>query len=178
MYSVVLTMHCMLGMNVWGAIYGAQPADDRGAPMRAAASLIECCIKLPPYVEQFRFAPPAIFPSDRSTQQQPTPALSALIILNPLNLLLTCKAMLPPLRTTLRPAAASIMSMSASSSSSAIPALTSGKIIPLSRGMSSSSSVRQDGQAVKVERLTVFGAGLMGAGIAQVGAQNGLKVGF
>ncbi|KAK4683804.1 3-hydroxyacyl-CoA dehydrogenase, partial [Tremellales sp. Uapishka_1] len=30
--------------------------------------------------------------------------------------------------------------------------------------------------AYKVERLTVFGAGLMGAGIAQVGAQNGLKV--
>ncbi|CAD6567252.1 MAG: hypothetical protein TREMPRED_003435, partial [Tremellales sp. Tagirdzhanova-0007] len=28
----------------------------------------------------------------------------------------------------------------------------------------------------KVERLTVFGAGLMGAGIAQIGAQNGLKV--
>ncbi|KAK8853253.1 hypothetical protein IAR55_003955 [Kwoniella newhampshirensis] len=28
----------------------------------------------------------------------------------------------------------------------------------------------------KVEKLTVFGAGLMGAGIAQVGAQNGLKV--
>jgi 3-hydroxyacyl-CoA dehydrogenase len=27
-----------------------------------------------------------------------------------------------------------------------------------------------------VQRLTVFGAGLMGAGIAQVGAQNGLKV--
>ncbi|WVQ84640.1 hypothetical protein IAT38_006795 [Cryptococcus sp. DSM 104549] len=30
--------------------------------------------------------------------------------------------------------------------------------------------------ARKVERLTVFGAGLMGAGIAQIGAQNGLKV--
>ena len=28
----------------------------------------------------------------------------------------------------------------------------------------------------RVEKLTVFGAGLMGAGIAQVGAQNGLKV--
>lgn len=38
------------------------------------------------------------------------------------------------------------------------------------RHLSSSSKSKQ------VERMTVFGAGLMGAGIAQVGAQNGMKV--
>jgi 3-hydroxyacyl-CoA dehydrogenase len=36
----------------------------------------------------------------------------------------------------------------------------------------------QEAKGPKVERMTVFGAGLMGAGIAQVGAQNGLKVSF
>lgn len=41
----------------------------------------------------------------------------------------------------------------------------------MQRHLSSSSS-----NGKQVERMTVFGAGLMGAGIAQVGAQNGLKV--
>lgn len=65
------------------------------------------------------------------------------------------------------------------SSSSAIPVLTAGRILPVARGMASSSSAGSSGQeskGVKVERMTVFGAGLMGAGIAQVGAQNGLRV--
>ncbi|GFZ48769.1 hypothetical protein JCM24511_06518 [Saitozyma sp. JCM 24511] len=43
-----------------------------------------------------------------------------------------------------------------------------------SSGSSASSSTA--GSASGVKRLTVFGAGLMGAGIAQVGAQNGLKI--
>lgn len=42
------------------------------------------------------------------------------------------------------------------------------------KAAASTSSTTASGP--KVERMTVFGAGLMGAGIAQVGAQNGLKV--
>ncbi|KAE8539394.1 hypothetical protein D1P53_004494 [Cryptococcus gattii VGV] len=44
------------------------------------------------------------------------------------------------------------------------------RLSTVQRHLSTTSATR------KVERLTVFGAGLMGAGIAQVGAQNGLKV--
>ncbi|KAI9634116.1 3-hydroxyacyl-CoA dehydrogenase [Dioszegia hungarica] len=40
----------------------------------------------------------------------------------------------------------------------------------------STAMMGQEAKGPKVERMTVFGAGLMGAGIAQVGAQNGLKV--
>nr|KIR88312.1 3-hydroxyacyl-CoA dehydrogenase [Cryptococcus tetragattii IND107] len=46
------------------------------------------------------------------------------------------------------------------------------RLSTIQRHLSTTSATR------KVERLTVFGAGLMGAGIAQVGAQNGLKVGI
>ncbi|OWZ35725.1 3-hydroxyacyl-CoA dehydrogenase [Cryptococcus neoformans] len=44
------------------------------------------------------------------------------------------------------------------------------RLSTVQRHLSTTSAAR------KVENLTVFGAGLMGAGIAQVGAQNGLKV--
>lgn len=57
-----------------------------------------------------------------------------------------------------------------SAMSSQRPATTRLSIVQ--RHLSTTSAAR------KVERLTVFGAGLMGAGIAQVGAQNGLKVGI
>lgn len=46
------------------------------------------------------------------------------------------------------------------------------RLSTVQRHLSTTSAAR------KVENLTVFGAGLMGAGIAQVGAQNGLKVGI
>lgn len=46
------------------------------------------------------------------------------------------------------------------------------RLSTVQRHLSTTSATR------KVEELTVFGAGLMGAGIAQVGAQNGLKVGI
>jgi 3-hydroxyacyl-CoA dehydrogenase len=45
------------------------------------------------------------------------------------------------------------------------------------RSFKAAASNKSSGSGTKVERMTVFGAGLMGAGIAQVGAQNGLKVG-
>jgi len=50
--------------------------------------------------------------------------------------------------------------------------VAAGRLSTIQRHLSSSSS-----NGKQVERMTVFGAGLMGAGIAQVGAQNGLKVG-
>jgi 3-hydroxyacyl-CoA dehydrogenase len=46
------------------------------------------------------------------------------------------------------------------------------RLSTIQRHLSSTSAT----SAHKVERMTVFGAGLMGAGIAQVGAQNGMKV--
>jgi 3-hydroxyacyl-CoA dehydrogenase len=49
------------------------------------------------------------------------------------------------------------------------------RLSTIQRHLSTSTPQRQGGM-VKVERMTVFGAGLMGAGIAQVAAQNGLKV--
>ena len=51
--------------------------------------------------------------------------------------------------------------------------VAAGRLSTIQRHLSSSSS-----NGKQVERMTVFGAGLMGAGIAQVGAQNGLKVCF
>jgi hypothetical protein len=50
-----------------------------------------------------------------------------------------------------------------------------GRLSTIQRHLSSSGS-GSSSNGKQVERMTVFGAGLMGAGIAQVGAQNGLKV--
>ncbi|KAK1921960.1 3-hydroxyacyl-CoA dehydrogenase [Papiliotrema laurentii] len=51
-------------------------------------------------------------------------------------------------------------------------AMAATRLSTIQRHLSSTSAT----SAHKVERMTVFGAGLMGAGIAQVGAQNGMKV--
>jgi len=58
-----------------------------------------------------------------------------------------------------------------SSSKVSASGVAAGRLSTMQRHLSSSSS-----NGKQVERMTVFGAGLMGAGIAQVGAQNGLKV--
>jgi hypothetical protein len=58
-----------------------------------------------------------------------------------------------------------------SSSKISASGVAAGRLSTMQRHLSSSSS-----NGKQVERMTVFGAGLMGAGIAQVGAQNGLKV--
>jgi 3-hydroxyacyl-CoA dehydrogenase len=58
-----------------------------------------------------------------------------------------------------------------SSSKVSASGVAAGRLSTIQRHLSSSSS-----NGKQVERMTVFGAGLMGAGIAQVGAQNGLKV--
>jgi 3-hydroxyacyl-CoA dehydrogenase len=58
-----------------------------------------------------------------------------------------------------------------SSSKVSASGVAAGRLATMQRHLSSSSS-----NGKQVERMTVFGAGLMGAGIAQVGAQNGLKV--
>jgi hypothetical protein len=58
-----------------------------------------------------------------------------------------------------------------SSSKISASGVAAGRLSTMQRHLSSTSS-----NGKQVERMTVFGAGLMGAGIAQVGAQNGLKV--
>ena len=51
------------------------------------------------------------------------------------------------------------------------------RLSTLQRHLSSSKSESSTNESTSsVKRLTVFGAGLMGAGICQVGAQNGIKV--
>jgi len=51
-----------------------------------------------------------------------------------------------------------------------------GRLSTIQRHLSTSTPQAGGQGKVQVERMTVFGAGLMGAGIAQVAAQNGLKV--
>ena len=62
--------------------------------------------------------------------------------------------------------------MSSGKASVSAASTAAGRLSTIQRHLSSSSS----SGGKQVERMTVFGAGLMGAGIAQVGAQNGLKV--
>ncbi|OCF44652.1 3-hydroxyacyl-CoA dehydrogenase [Kwoniella heveanensis CBS 569] len=80
----------------------------------------------------------------------------------------------------LRRSAISMSSSSASASASAsnLNRIAANRLSTVQRHLSTTSpaSAAAATDNGKVQRLTVFGAGLMGAGIAQIGAQNGLKV--